>query len=77
MKELRNFNEIFRKDVTYDNIQSHKKTGFHPLFRRYIFGRATGRSQIDHPPSPPSHPIPAAFLRLEGSKVPTSKKRKV
>ena len=33
--DLRNFNEIFRKDVTYDNIESHKKQ-FHHLFRKYI-----------------------------------------
>ena len=25
---LRNFNEIFRKDVTYNNIKSHKNEGF-------------------------------------------------
>ena len=41
MNDLRNFNEIFRKDVTYDNIKSHKKPGFHPLFRRYIFRKST------------------------------------
>ena len=38
---MKNVNEIFRKDVTYDNIKSHKKSkkaGFHPLF-----------SQIDSP----------------------------
>ena len=37
---LRNvFNEIFRKDVNYDNIESHikPKPGLHPLSRRYIF----------------------------------------
>ena len=28
---LRNFNEIFRKGVTYNNIKSHKKAGFHFL----------------------------------------------
>ena len=27
--------------MTYDNIKSHKKTGFHPLFRRHIFGKTT------------------------------------
>ena len=26
--DLRNSNEIFWKDVTYDNIKSHKKQGF-------------------------------------------------
>ena len=25
---LRSFNEIFRKDVTHDNIKSHKKQGY-------------------------------------------------
>ena len=34
---LRNFNENLRKDVTYDNLKSRKKPGFHPLFRRYFF----------------------------------------
>ena len=34
LHNLRNFNEIFRKDVTYDNIKRHKKPGFRPLFRR-------------------------------------------
>ena len=29
--------QIFRKDVSYDNIKSHKKPEFHPPFRRYIF----------------------------------------
>ena len=28
-----NFNEFSRKDVTYDNIKSHKKPGFYPLFK--------------------------------------------
>ena len=26
---MRNFNEVFKKDVTYDNIKSHKKAGLH------------------------------------------------
>ena len=38
---LRNFKEIFRKDVTYDNIKSSKPR-FKPLLRRYIFGKITG-----------------------------------
>ena len=29
--DLRNFNEIFRKNVAYNNIKSHKKPGFHSL----------------------------------------------
>ena len=27
LNDLRNFNEIFRKDVPYDNIKSHRKPG--------------------------------------------------
>ena len=32
------------------NIKSHKKPGFHPSFRRYIFRKSTVDGQID--PSP-------------------------
>ena len=54
LSDLRNFNEIFRKDVTYDNIKSHKKPGFHPLFSRYIYrkttrGRGERGGQLDLP----------------------------
>ena len=38
LKDLRDFKEIFRKDLAYNDIKSHKKPGFLPLFRRYIFG---------------------------------------
>ena len=32
LNDLRNFNGILTmKDVTYDNIKSYKKPGFHPL----------------------------------------------
>ena len=37
LKKLRNFKEIFRKDMAYNDIAI--KTGFQPLFRRYIFGK--------------------------------------
>ena len=39
--DLRNLNEIFWKDVTFDKIKS-QKTGFYHLFRRYIFRKITG-----------------------------------
>ena len=42
----RNFNDIFWKDVTYDNIQSHKKAGLHPLSRKYIFRKTTWKRGI-------------------------------
>ena len=35
--DLMNFNEIFRKDVTFDSIKSHKKPGFHPLLKASFF----------------------------------------
>ena len=41
IEELRNFNEVFRKDVPYDNIKSHKKAGLHPLPKNYNFGKIT------------------------------------
>ena len=41
---MTNLNEIFRKDVTYDNIKSHKEPGLHTLSRRCIFGKTTGGS---------------------------------
>ena len=36
LNDLRKFNEIFKKDVSYNNnnFKSHKKPGFQPLFRR-------------------------------------------
>ena len=42
---MRNFNEIFRKDGTYDNIKSHKKSeeASPSLSRRYIFGKTEER----------------------------------
>ena len=48
---LRNFNGIYRKDVTYDNIKSHKKPGGHPFSEKHTFEKtAGGGGQIDpHP----------------------------
>ena len=40
--DLRNFNEVFKKDVPYDIIKSHKKTGLYLLSRKYSFGKTTG-----------------------------------
>ena len=57
LNDLSNLNEIFRKDVTYDNIKSHKEAGFHSLFRRRTFRKTTGAGQID--PLPPLSPPPS------------------
>ena len=32
----------FRKDSAHDNIKTHKKVEFHPLYRKHIFGKTTG-----------------------------------
>ena len=46
LNNLRNFNDIFRKDVAYDNIKSDKKLAFSPLSlslsRSYIFEKNSG-----------------------------------
>ena len=41
-----NFNEVFRKLVAYDNIESKKKTGLHPFFEKRIFGKSSGGSAV-------------------------------
>ena len=33
---------MFRKDVTYDDIKSHKKPGPHPLFKNTFLKKHTG-----------------------------------
>ena len=39
-----NFNEIFRKNTTYDNDINHQKLGLHPVSRKYNFVKTTGVS---------------------------------
>ena len=41
MYDLKNFNKMFREDVTYDNVKKYKKLGLYPLSRRYILGKTT------------------------------------
>ena len=43
LKELLNFNEIYRKSVTYDNIKIHPESVLHALPREYYFRKTTGR----------------------------------
>ena len=47
---MKNVNEIFKKDQAYDNIKCHKKPGFHSLFRKQIFVKAT--REYGGPPTP-------------------------
>ena len=43
LNDLRIFNDIFRKDVAYDNIKSHKKNqSFTLCLENKIFGKSTG-----------------------------------
>ena len=45
-----NFNDIFRKDVTYDNMKIKKKTGPHPLSIKETFlEKPDGECQTDPP----------------------------
>ena len=39
LNNLRNFNENFRKNVTYDKAEFmiHKRAGLHPLYRKHNF----------------------------------------
>ena len=47
--------QIFKKDVPYDNIQSPKKPGIHPLFRRSSFWKTTEGGEGGRGDWPPSH----------------------
>ena len=42
LNEMSSFNEISSKDVTNDNIKSHKKPGLHPFSEKHIFGKTPG-----------------------------------
>ena len=43
------FTDIFRKNITYDNIKSHKKSGLYLPSCKQNLGKTTGGSQIDQP----------------------------
>ena len=49
-------------EVTYDNINSHRKIRALPLSRRYIFRKTTGE-ELNDPPS-------LAFLKLKSFPLP-------
>ena len=48
----------FSGKMSYDNIKGHKKTGFHPLFRRCIFWKNHRGSHYPPTPLPPLPPSP-------------------
>ena len=68
MSDLKNFNEIFRKDETYDNNKSYKKAELH-VSEKYIFWTKAGnqtKEEIKFILSPPPPPHPSKdFLELK------------
>ena len=44
-----NFNAIFKKKLTFDNIKGRKKSGLHPLSRKQISEEPQGRVKLTHP----------------------------
>ena len=43
MNNSGNFNEVFRNNVTYDNVEIHKEMELYPLSRKYIFAKSMGQ----------------------------------
>ena len=43
MNDLRNFNEIFRKDMAYDNIKATKNQGFNLSVENTFLEKPQGR----------------------------------
>ena len=39
LNDLKNFNEIFKENVTYDNLNSLQRSGSHPLSIKYNCGK--------------------------------------
>ena len=49
---MRNFNEIFKKDVPHDNIKSQKKAKLHSLLENYIFSQGERGKIVKLTPPP-------------------------
>ena len=58
------FNDIFRKDVTYDKIKSHKKADFHVSLEDAFLEKPQGRSNC----AKQSLEFPTYTQRLESRK---------
>ena len=39
---MMNFDEIFRKNVAYDNIKNHRNSGLQPFSGKQDIGKTTG-----------------------------------
>ena len=44
LNHMMNFDEIFRKNVAYDNIKNHRNSGLQPFSRKQDIGKTTGWS---------------------------------
>ena len=55
LSDFRNFNEIFSKEVTYDNIKVTKNQGFNLSLEHAVFEKpeSGGLGQSEPPPFPP------------------------
>ena len=71
---LRNFNEIFRKDVTHDNIKSHKKQGYTLSLEDEFFKISQGCGGQINPP--PSSVVLGLTLSVPGIICPISQEKK-
>ena len=45
-KDFGNFNKISRKNVPYDDIKSHKKSGLYPYSRKHSFRKPKGQEGV-------------------------------
>ena len=54
LERLRNYNEIFCKNVINDNIKSHNKLRLHDFSEKYIFGKIAREVKFTTPPLYPS-----------------------
>ena len=60
---MRNFNDIFNKHVSYNNIKSHKNQGFYSRSKKTVLEKPQGGGQIN------SHSLfRVNFKRLKGSR---------
>ena len=47
LNDLMKFSEAFGKNATFDNIRNHKKAETYHFSKKYIFGKAIEKIQIE------------------------------
>ena len=47
LNDLMKFSEAFGKNTTFDNIRNHKKAETYHFSKKYIFGKAIKKVQIE------------------------------